>query len=125
MRILKMLALPGLGFLALLAGLTFTPDAAEAGKITRAVGKAATKAAVKSAVRPARKDRGRDEAEEDDEEVVGATKKVDHEARVREAQAKLAAEGEDGAVVAAVTPVSTGNSAQQGDETKVVCVAGC
>ena len=117
-RILKLLAMPALGGLVLLSGLTVAPDTADARRLGRSVAKSV---AVGSAARAVtRSSYARDR--EDDQETSGNVKVVDHEARAREAKEKLAAEA------AASTPFfvpAVSASALPVEERKAVCVAGC
>lgn len=113
----KLLALPALGGLVFIGGVTVSADTAEAKRLGRGFAVGVAVGASKSAVRSSRASER--ESREDGSDGI---KVVDHEARARDAKAKLEAEAAGEAPVLA--PLASANPLPI-ESRKAVCVAGC
>lgn len=111
----RILTLAAVGGFVAMGGITANPSTAEAGRIGRSFVKSVAVGSAARSVSRAAHARG-------SEEEKAETRKVDFEARAREARAKLAAESSGAA--SAVVPVSAA-AVVPVEERKAVCVAGC
>jgi hypothetical protein len=113
----KLFAMPALGGLVFLGGLIVSVDTADAKRLgrgfTAGVAVGASKAANRSSRASERESR---------EDGPGGMKTVDHEARAREAKAKL--EAEAAGETPLLAPVASANPLPV-EARKAVCVAGC
>lgn len=120
----KLVALPAAGALVFLSGMTVMSDTADARGLGRGfatgVAVGASKAAIRSSRASERESRASRENREDGDSGVG--KVVDHEARARDARAKLEAEAASQAPVLA--PLASANPLPV-ESRKAVCIAGC
>lgn len=117
----KLLAMPAVGALVFLSGMTAMSDTADARRLGRGFATGVAVGATKAAVRSSRASE-RESREDREDGDSGVSKVVDHEARARDARAKLEAEAAGQAPVLA--PLASANPLPV-EARKAVCIAGC